>query len=188
MTKATARASKANHRQVTKSKPAKESTPLQRAFGSYCQPGAREQALRILAQGVDDADQERKILALRTEFLQLQAKRGPLAMRHAPLAIAFNAIGKLSGFEAANAWGNESGFNALDREIADLDERAGGLVERMISMLPKTRAGIAAVATSIKEDQYHLWKEPDEDRDWDVALVTRFIDGLVECSSTEART
>ena len=61
--------------------------------------------------------------------------------------------------------GKKSGFWAVNREIADLNERVGILVERMILLRPKTPAEIAAVAASIKEDQRHFWKEPEIDRE-----------------------
>jgi hypothetical protein len=25
----------------------------------------------------------------------------------------------------------------------------------------------------------HYWKDPENDRDWDIALLTRFLDGLI---------
>jgi hypothetical protein len=130
---------------------------------------------------------DREILALRAEFQQLMATRGPLNKRVKPLQAAFYAVGKLNGFEGADAWGHESEFWAVNDEIAVLDERVAELVERMILLRPKTPAGIAAVAASIREDQRHFWKEPEIDRNWDVSLVTRFIDGLIERVSEEAR-
>jgi hypothetical protein len=54
----------------------------------------------------------------------------------------------------------------------------------MIALRPKTLAGIIAIARSLKEEALDTyWDEPDEDRDWDVMLVTRFIDGLIECGT-----
>jgi hypothetical protein len=33
----------------------------------------------------------------------------------------------------------------------------------------------------MKEDALRsYWNKPDEDRDWDVMLITRFLDGLIE--------
>jgi hypothetical protein len=81
-------ARKANKRKVTTSKPARKSPSLQRAILRYCRPGARERALRILAQGMDDADREREILRLRAEFQQLMATREPVQTRYKPLHIA----------------------------------------------------------------------------------------------------
>jgi hypothetical protein len=74
----------------------------------------------------------------------------------------------------------------LSAEIGALNERAGVLVEHMISLRPDTQAGITAVAASFKENQHHFWKELEADRDWDVELLTRFIDGLIECTPLEA--
>jgi hypothetical protein len=116
----------------------------------------------------------------------LHAKLGALAPTHKPLSVAFGAICQLNGLEAAGAWSDESGFEALNEEVGDLHERAADVVGRMISLKPKTLASIAAIAASFKKDQRHLWKEPVEDRDWDLELLTRFIDELVTC--TEART
>jgi hypothetical protein len=49
----------------------------------------------------------------------------------------------------------------------------------------KTPGRIIATAKSLKEDPLdHLWVEPEKDRDWDVMLLTRFIDGLIETASS----
>ena len=65
-------------------------------------------------------------------------------------------------------------------------------MEGMIALRPKTLAGLAALAATMKEDAlYSYWNTPDEDRDWDVMLITRFLDGLIERGSVataEART
>jgi hypothetical protein len=108
------------------------------------------------------------------------------------LQVASEAIGYVKGFNFLVAWSAESGFKALNKEFSDLSERATYLVERIIKLGPRTRAGIAAVAASFKADQRHFWKEPEPDRDWEISLLTRFIDGLIECGSSakpaEART
>jgi hypothetical protein len=135
---------------------------------------------------MDDADQQRKIIALRAEFLELQAKMAPLKKRSAPLNVAFGSILKLNGFEAAAAWNKESGCDALNREIAGLSQRASELEERMIVLRPNTLAGVTAVAAILKD--YALseyWKEPEEDRDWDVEILTRFLDSLIELGQGE---
>ncbi len=77
-------------------------------------------------------------------------------------------------------WGKQSGFCALNTEIAALNEHAGGFAERMIALRPNTLAGIAAVAATLKDYalSFH-WKEPEEDRDWDVEILTKFLDCLV---------
>jgi flagellar biosynthesis/type III secretory pathway protein FliH len=131
-------------------------------------------------------DEDPEILALRAEFQQLQQASDRLRKQHDPLESAFYAIGKLEGREGAEEWAEESGFWAVNTEISDLRSRASFLVERMILLRPQTPAGVAAVAASIKEDQPRFWKKPEKDRDWDVSLVTRFIDGLVERGSSEA--
>jgi hypothetical protein len=132
------------------------------------------------------ADKDHEILALRGEFQQLQQSCERLKKRHDPLESAYYAIGKLNGLKAREDWAQESGFWTVNTEISDLRSRASFLVERMILLRPQTPAGIAAVAASIKEDQSHFWKEPEERRDWDVSLITRFIDGLLDRGSSEA--
>jgi hypothetical protein len=57
----------------------------------------------------------------------------------------------------------------------------------MIALRPRTLAGIIATARSLKEYPLdHLWAEPDEDRDWDVMLLTRFLDVLIEIGQARA--
>ncbi len=94
------------------------------------------------------------------------------------------------GFKAADEWSKQSGFWALNDEIAALNERAGGFAERMIALRPKTLAGITAVASTLKD--YALsnhWRETKEDRDWDVEILTGFLDCLIELGQAEeART
>lgn len=174
-------ARKANKRKVTTSKPARKSPSLQRAIRRYCRPGARERGLRILAQGADAADKEREILALRAEFQQLMATREPVQTRYKPLQIAHYVIGEAKGFKAADEWSKQSGFWTLNDEIAALNERAGSFAERMIALRPKTLAGITAVAATLKDYALsHHWQEPKEDRDWDVEILTGFLDCLIE--------
>jgi hypothetical protein len=51
----------------------------------------------------------------------------------------------------------------------------------MVTLRPKTIAGIAAVAATLKDFSLsRYWDKPDEDRDWDVMLITWFLDGLIE--------
>ena len=39
----------------------------------------------------------------------------------------------------------------------------------------------------MKEDALRgYWNKPDEDRDWDVVHITRFLDSLIEVGSTRA--
>jgi hypothetical protein len=184
---AKAAVSKGKRRPGTKGKPApaRESGHAA-ALRRYYQPGARERGLLIIAQGMDAADQERKIIALRTEFLQLMATREPVQTRYVPLQIVHNVLGEVKGFEAADEWSKQSGFWALNAEIAALNERAGGFAERMIALRPKTLAGITAVAATLKDyalSQY--WRETKEDRDWDVEIITGFLDCLIELGQAE---
>jgi hypothetical protein len=174
-------ASKGNRRRGTKSKPARASGSGQAAaIRRYCRPGAIERGLRVIAQGIADGENDREILALRAEFLQLRAKLPTLGKRFAPLRVAFGSILKLNGFEAAAAWSKETEYDALNHEISDLNLRATDLVDSMIKLQPKTLAGIAATAAAFKEDQANFWEEPEPDRDWEISLLTRFLDGLID--------
>jgi hypothetical protein len=68
----------------------------------------------------------------------------------------------------------------VNDENTRLVDHCGEITQRMTKRRPKTLAGIAAMAATIKEDQSHFWKNPEEDRDWDILLVTRFLDGLID--------
>jgi hypothetical protein len=140
-----------------------------------------------IARETDATPADDEILALSAEFQQLQAKISPNRIRFEPLQLAYEAILHNRGASVAKAWVEQVGFWPLNDEIADLCERATHIVERMIVLRPKTQAGIAAVAEALKADQNHFWKEPEPERDWDISLVTRFIDGLIECSPVETK-
>ena len=87
-----------------------------------------------------------------------------------------------SGHEAARVWSEKNiPWTLLDRQLEELDSRANVILERMVALRPRTLAGLAALAATMKEDALgSYWNKPDEDRDWDVMLITRFIDGLIE--------
>jgi hypothetical protein len=188
MPKATA--SEGKRRPGTKGKPARAAAARDAAIRRYCQPGARERGLQILARGIADGENDRKILALRAEFQQLMATREPVQTRYAPLQIAHNVIGEVKGFKAADEWSKQSGFWALNDEIAALNERACRFAESIIALRPRTLAGITAVAAALKDYAIgEYWKEPVEDRDWDVKILTGFLDCLIELGQAEeART
>ena len=76
-------------------------------------------------------------------------------------------------------WSFQSEHDAFITELSEKCERGTNLVDSMIQLLPKTLAGIAAVAAAFKEDQDHFWREPEQDRDWEISLLTRFLDGLI---------
>jgi hypothetical protein len=136
-------------------------------------------AVAVAAATEPGADAE--ILALRLEFERLQAIRLPLKKTYRPQQLLFDEIGDERGWDAANAWGEQSGFWEINDQVADVDLSMGSLVERMIALRPKSLAGIIAIARSLKEEPLDTyWDEPDEDRDWDVMLVTRFLDVLIE--------
>jgi hypothetical protein len=51
----------------------------------------------------------------------------------------------------------------------------------MNALRPKTPSGVAVTAATLKDNSLsHYWNEPEEDRDFDVSLITRFLDGLIE--------
>ena len=45
---------------------------------------------------------------------------------------------------------------------------------------PRKQLRIAAVASAFKAAQSHFWKEPEPERDWDISLLTRFLDWLID--------
>jgi hypothetical protein len=58
----------------------------------------------------------------------------------------------------------------------------------MLQLGPKTPSSIAAVALSLKEEVLnHLWEAPKDNRDWDVELLTRFLDGLIALLTQAAK-
>jgi hypothetical protein len=142
---------------------------------------AQEGGMQILAREMDAAEVDREILALRDEFWADHAKIMQMRPQWEALCAASGLIFKERGIDAAIEWEKNSGGRSVNDENNRLEERATNLVERMIELRPRTRAGIAAVAACFKADQDHLWKDPEPDRDWEVSLVTRFIDGLIEC-------
>jgi hypothetical protein len=115
----------------------------------------------------------------------LQAAIESVESRYQPLDIAFEAIVHMQGVNAAKVWAAESGCGALSKEADNLHDRANNLFGRMVDLRPSTQAGIAAVAASIKDELQDFWKDPEPDRDWEISLFTRFIDGLIECGSSE---
>jgi hypothetical protein len=119
-------------------------------------------------------------LALRAEIEELKVQRRPLKDTADALYQSFEHTIREDGFEAARAWGNSVGLDPKLEEIEQIDRRAGHLIERMLKLGPKTPASIAAVASVLKEEVLdHLWDKPEDDRDWDVELLTRFLDGLI---------
>jgi hypothetical protein len=69
---------------------------------------------------------------------------------------------------------------AMDEMTSSTSVKLSRLAERMLDLGPTTPAGIAAVAATLREDNLaHYWEKPARDRDYDVELVTRFIDGLI---------
>jgi hypothetical protein len=118
--------------------------------------------------------------ALRVEIEDLKVKRGPLEDTANALYQSFELTIREDGFEAARAWSNKVGLDPQLEKIEQLDGRAGRVIEQMLEIGPKTPASIAALAWALKEETLgHHWDAPEGDRDWDVLLLTRFLDGLI---------
>ena len=75
----------------------------------------------------------------------------------------------------------------MNEELSDLCLRETNLVDSMIKLHPKTPAGIAAVAAAFKADQAHFWEKHESDRDWEISLLTRFLDGLIDLGQAPDR-
>jgi hypothetical protein len=126
-------------------------------------------------------NEDAELLALRAEFERLEVTRQPLVERTNELSWNFTQMVCESGYETARVWGERSGYWSLIDQLEALDSRATAIVERMVALRPKTSAGLAALAATMKEDALNAyWNKPDEDREWEVMLITRFLDGLIE--------
>lgn len=121
-----------------------------------------------------------EILALRAEFVRLNAMYMPLNDAAWEEADAFRARVEEDGWEAACAWADANGFDGRNEEHARLGWELSQLATRMLDVGPTSLAGIAAVAATLKEDLLvHYWAKPIKDRDYEVELVTKLIDALV---------
>jgi hypothetical protein len=148
---------------------------------SPCAPPVRANA-RVLPEATDPSTVfgDGLFLALRAEIEGLKATRWPLENTANALYAVFEKSVLESGFEAACAWGAKVGLDPRLDEIEQIDRRAGQIIEQMLELVPKTPASIAAAASALKEEALgHLWDQSEGDRDWDVALLTRFLDGLI---------
>ena len=136
---------------------------------------------RILPDATDPSTvvDDNLFIALRAEIEDLKVKRRPLEDTADALYQSFEHTIREDGFEAARAWGNSVASiinlkrwanRPSRREVSRADARAR----------PRTPASIAAVAAVLRDEAFaHYWKETEDDRDWDVALLTRFLDGLI---------
>jgi hypothetical protein len=141
---------------------------------------------RANARGLPEApanaiDEDREILDLRTEFERLDAMRRPLIHKDNELDLTFRKRIKKYGIEAAMALDpDERASKRLAKKLNPLDARAEDIMERMLALLPKTLDGIAAVAATLKNEELaNYWNTPEDDRDFDVRCITRFLDGLI---------
>jgi hypothetical protein len=111
--------------------------------------------------------------------------RIPLVEQTNELSWSFTQMVCESGCETARVWGEENWPSTFDEQLESLDARANEIMEGMIALRPKTLAGLAALAATMKEDALRsYWDKPDEDRDWDMMLISRFLDGLIELGQT----
>jgi hypothetical protein len=164
----------------TLSKTNPDAAIIKRVNRRYNQPGLYERGLESLVDAQENAKNEAEVFALVAEFQELQPKISSVRKRLAPLEVAHDAIGMKHGFEKAAEWSTQSEHDALITDLSDLCLSETYLVDSMIKLQPKTLAGIAATAAAFKEDQAHFWKKPETDRDWEISLLTRFLDGLID--------
>ena len=140
-----------------------------RGFSETQHPYAAAATDRRTVSAPAFADEGIEILTLRAEFERLDGMRRPVENYVNELSATFESIALEKGVEAAKAWGAQANLDDLIQARDKLDSRASRIIERMIALKPKTPRGITAVAETLKED--HLasdWKEPEEDRDYDV--------------------
>jgi hypothetical protein len=127
----------------------------------------------------DDNDAE--ILALYAEFERLWEAFLPVHDAATDSADIFHEKILSEGWETACAWATASGHNERVEEQNRLSAPLSRIIERMVALKPKTVAGIAAIAVVLRADALSSWwSKPERDRDWDIELVTRFLDGLIE--------
>jgi hypothetical protein len=137
--------------------------------------GARAQTAPI-----DAVSPDAEILALRAEFVRLHDQYVPINEVALDDNDAFRDQVLENGWDAACAWSKATGRNRPNKELELMSAKLDGLAERMLDLGPTTPAGIAAVAATLRDDHLaYYWDKPVRDRDYDVELVTRFIDGLI---------
>jgi hypothetical protein len=166
----------------TLSKTNRDAAIIERVNRRYNQPGLCEKGLEILVKEIRDNEVDDQILALHAEFKQLQAKASSIRTRLKPLNVAFAAITKNDGAKKTLNRSHQTEYRTLNDEISDLEMRLTNIVDSMITLRPRKQAGIAAIASAFKADQDHFWKEPELDRDWEIYLLTRFLDSLIDLS------
>jgi hypothetical protein len=89
------------------------------------------------------------------------------------------------GIKAADAWGRRSGFLGRGDKVDDLTDRMGKTIDRMLALKPRTPAGIAAVAKTLKDEPLaDYWADGAGDNDWAIDVITQFLDGLIERASS----
>jgi hypothetical protein len=84
-----------------------------------------------------DADAE--ILALRAEFERLQAIYLPLRETYEPQELLYAEMAREQGMDVADAWGKQSGFWAVNDQVADVGLSMGSLAERMTALRRSSR-------------------------------------------------
>jgi hypothetical protein len=139
----------------------------------------------FLSVGANPPDTDAEILALRAEFVRLNDIYQPLNDAAWEECNAFRAKYEEIGWEAACAWSKATARYYSNDSVEQMGVELSRILERMLDLRPTTLAGIAATAATLMEDQLtHLWDEPENDRDWDIRMLTRFIDGLIESASS----
>jgi hypothetical protein len=159
-----------------------QATDRRPSFGAVLAAGAT--AALPAPSSAHAVNEDAEVLALRAEFERLDMTRQSLIEPTNELWSPFTQMVRESGYETARVWGEQSSLFSLENQLDALDSRVNDIMEGMIALRPKTLAGLAALAATMKDDALSsYWNKPDEDRDWDVMLITRFIDGLIESGS-----
>ncbi len=159
-----------------------EATSRRAILGAVLTAGAT--AALPASSGAHAVTEDAEVLALRAEFERLDMTRQSLIEPTNELSRPFTQMVRETGYETARVWGEQSGLVSLENQLDALNSRVNDIMEGMIALRPKTLAGLAALAATMKEDALRsYWNKPDEDRDWDVMHVTRFLDELIERDS-----
>ena len=127
-----------------------------------------------------------EIFGLRAEHERLMTARPPLDRAIDELYPSFYDFCRKEGTAAAFAGRDETrDYWEANSKLEEIGIRTGEIAERMIALRPKTLADLAAVAATLKEwTLKHYWDRPDIDMDWDIAMITQFVDSLIELGQT----
>ena len=113
-------------------------------------------------------------LDLRSNIEQLKVASKPLEDEIVALDRQRINLSQSSGFEAVCAWDKKVGFGQRIDALRAIDSRVDRSAEQMIELGPKTLVAIAVTAATLKHEYLSdYWKQPEDDRDWDVELLGR---------------